>query len=457
MLARMAADRPRPTFPAMTNRLRRTLIAATLIATTSIGAAVLDPAAVPAFAMRCVEECPGPGGGDTGGGSTAPPTITVTATLNYQDLYQGRSNRPIRFDKVEVWRYLPRFAGVWSWGNDRTVYTDGQGKVNTSFTNDYDGTVYALRVVAENAAVWVRPNPNTAAAWVPATLGFDGAFWREPGDDHPVEATAHTSSQIFDFSWTFTGWSAQHYNIADTLLYGHDYAGSRKGDGDALPEASVAWWAFGSSNAPFYNPVGSVLTLPSGPWYDDLVPWDDATLLHEYGHFLEHHLSGFYAMPSVHSGCDGVNQQHAWMEGFADYYSAVVLASLPANELYRIGAYSFTSNVYIVDFSPACAGSTLDGRALENRVAAVLWDLSDPAGTESAGYDPAPQRDRDVFQLFDAALGSISACPTVTDLRRAWLARGLSVAEIDGVFALNGVPTGDYPQVVPPLCTMARG
>ncbi len=435
----------------MTKLLRRALVAAVLIA-----AAVLGPAAAPAFAMRCVEDCPGTGG-DGGGGGTAPAVITVTATLKYNDIYQGQYIRPLRRDKVEVWRYTPRFAGIWSWGNDRTLYTDEQGHISTTFSADYDGTVYALRVVAENSAVWVRPNPNTAAAWVPATLGFDGAFWREPGDDHPIEPVAHTFSTTFDFSWTFAGWSAQHYNIADTLLYAHDYAAARRGDGDTLPEASVAWWALGSSNTPFYNPVGSVLTLPSGQWNSTLVAWDDPILVHEYGHFLEHHLSGFYALPSTHSGCDGISQQHAWMEGFADYFATAVVSSLPAGTLDMVGPYNFPAANWYLEASPQCRTSTVDGRALEDRVAAVLWDMSDPAGTETGGYDPAPARDVTVFQVFDVELGSIGACPTVTDLRRALLNRGVTAAEVDGVFALNGVPTGDFPQAVPPVCTMARG
>lgn len=438
----------------MRRPLRRTFIAAVVVA-----AAVLGPAA-PALAMRCTADCPGTGDGDGTGGSTAPPTITVTANLKYLDIYQGQSSRPLRRDKVEVWRYMPRFAGSWGWGNDRTVYTDDQGHLSTSFTNDYDGTVYALRVVAENAAVWVRPNPNTALAWVPATLGFDGAFWREPGDDHPIQQTAHSTSQTFDFSWTFSGWSAQHYNIADALLYARDYAAARRGDTDALPEASVAWWALGASGTPFYDPVGSVITLPSGEWDDEDFSYDDAGLIHEYGHFLQHHISGFYAMPSSHNGCDGISQEHAWMEGFADYFSAAVLSSLPFGALYEVSAYDFSADAYKVERSPACTRSTLDGRALENRVAAVLWDLSDPAGAEPAGYDPAPAQDTAVFQIFDRELDPPAAmtnggagCPTLIGFRHAWIARGLSTSDIDTVFALNNVPTADYPQLVPPLCT----
>jgi len=74
----------------------------------------------------------------------------------------------------------------------------------------------------------------------------------------------------------------------------------------------------------------------TGSWYD--APVDtvvinsadvdfDFLVLHEYAHFLEEMIRSFAPLPSTHDGClanilgASVNSlEHAWMEGFADYF-----------------------------------------------------------------------------------------------------------------------------------------
>jgi hypothetical protein len=63
--------------------------------------------------------------------------------------------------------------------------------------------------------------------------------------------------------------------------------------------------------------------------------FNDYVILHEYSHYLEEQISGFPAVPSLHDGCFArdvfggtINSaEHAWMEGFDDYF-AMMLASL---------------------------------------------------------------------------------------------------------------------------------
>ncbi|WP_322769555.1 ricin-type beta-trefoil lectin domain protein [Frankia sp. Cr1] len=401
----------------------------------------------------------------------APQTTTITATLRYSDLYQG-ADRPIREAKVELWRFKPRALGVWTWGVDQVLRTDSAGRINTAVPYETAGITYALRVVAENRAAVVRPNPKTIGAWIPSTLGMDGAMWREPGDNQPIQPRVTAPGQTHDMSWTFTGWAAQHYNIADTLLYAHDYAAAHRGDTDVLNPVAVTWLNIDgviNGGTPFYQPVGSTIRLPAGESMVQLpagdrksikIAYDDPTLAHEYAHYLEHTLSSFYALPAKHNGCNSVDAEFAWMEGFADYFAAAVYDSLPSGTLSTsrpagILPYSHTH----LEESPQCAGSTAEGRTLENRVAAVLWDLADPAGAEPNGQDPVAGQGTTVFQIFDRELDRAPhplvsfACPTINNFRNAWKSRGLDLTKLDAVFALNGVATADRPASAVPLCT----
>ncbi|WP_030197438.1 hypothetical protein [Streptomyces sp. NRRL S-87] len=380
---------------------------------------------------------------------------SLSATLKYHDQLQG-ADRPIRRGRVEVWRFAPHVGPLWTWAMERVLTTDARGRVATSFPFQQSGIVYALRVVAQNPAAAVRPNPRTAGDWIPIGLNLSGTMWREPGDRNPIEYTVRQTAQALDFSWTFAGWSAQHFNITDTLLSARDYAAARRADTDRLTRVDVTWLSYDAiAKAPYYNPVESAIKLPSGAWNGIQVPYDDMILAHEYAHFLEHHLGAFYAMPTVHTGCDGFDAQHAWSEGFADYFAPAVRTAYPAARLTGSGVNP--------ERSPQCPGSAEPGSTLESRVAATLWDLDDAAVGTSADDDPAGGYGPTVFRILDKDLdrapfpGVARGCPTINGFRSAWQARGLPMATLDAVFALNGIGTGYRPSAGGLYCTSTNG
>src|SRR5262249_42918343 len=94
---------------------------------------------------------------------------TVTGTFRYLD--SDGTLRPISSARVEIWRFAPRFLGIWSWGNDATVATNGSGSISVPMSFVKSGVIYGVRVFATNNAAVVYPNAaiNT------------GPFYQEPG------------------------------------------------------------------------------------------------------------------------------------------------------------------------------------------------------------------------------------------------------------------------------------
>jgi hypothetical protein len=386
------------------------------------------------------------------GGLLVPSAVSatrVTSKLKFHDAYQN-ADLPIRGAKVEVWRYRPQWWFVWGWSHDDTVWSNGQGEVNVSMPYLANGVTYALRVVAENRAAHVKPNPRNAWDGIASFFGRDGSMWTEPGYDHPKQAHSTAAGQAFDISDTFTGWPAQHFNIADAALYAHDYAAAHRGDSDDLGPVWFTWrsgaldWFIDRA---YYDPYmgPSVRLSMIGP---DYLPFDDELIVHEYSHGIQHQIGALYAMPAYHGPCQPeyvANSQLAWSEGFADYVTAMVVRANPG-KLYAGSGSPIPQNKW--EPSPQCGNLTEAGDRIEKRVTAALWDLADPANTE----DPAPERENLIFQIFDNELDRsrlattypladriAQICPTVSNLRAAWQSRGLDVAEFDQVMAINHV------------------
>src|ERR1044071_2703816 len=71
---------------------------------------------------------------------------TVKGTFRY--LESDASRRPIKFAKVEIWRFAPRFLGIWGWANDATITTDRDGKISQQMPFVASGVIYGVRVFA---------------------------------------------------------------------------------------------------------------------------------------------------------------------------------------------------------------------------------------------------------------------------------------------------------------------
>jgi hypothetical protein len=345
----------------------------------------------------------------------------VTATLTFAD--GNGTKAPIRRATVEIWRYYGSIIGTWH--NDYTVTTDENGHFDVTVPTVGPRSVYGLRVYAINDAAVVRFQDRPT-----------DAFYQQPGPAPGTQLTAYDPSDVLDFTWNFTDpWTVNHFNIADALIDGHDYAAARRalGETDVLRPVNV----FVQTANTYYDPV--VDSLRINPYY----AMDDFTILHEYGHYLEEQLSSFQALASWHDGCNVQLGQYgahaespgmAWMEGFADYFAQAV-ARVYGSKI--SGAALGTMSLRQIE-NPSCPGSTLPGTWLENFVAGALWDLIDPPNSAEPADRLCGQGIADtIFSIFDRELQRTP--PDLQAFVNAWVGRGLDVPPLVSTFGTHGV------------------
>lgn len=377
---------------------------------------------------------------------------TITGTFRFQDRSTATSPptwttpRPIVSAKVEVWSCAPIFGACPFWGRDATTTTDATGSISVPLVFRGGGRIYAVRVYATNPAVEVWPK-----ILVPTE-----PYWQEPGqpDNAIINRTVLAAGDTLDFSYDFVEfWSAAHFNIADALLVGRTYADANRdpAETDTLGQVKVqptsAW-----PGTDFFNPVTNTITVVGSDMFEDF------TLLHEYAHFLQNEISTFVPIPSLHDGCFArmigtgtpINsEEHAWMEGFADYFSAVVRTLNPGRVEGTAGRGTPSNAVLenpvgTIAATPACAGVTTSfaGDQIELLAAGALWDLFDrPTDPGSAGEaaDTLTRFDMQIFRIFDRELGT-GAWPRMRDLRVGWLNRGLPASALGRIWTLNTLP-----------------
>jgi hypothetical protein len=346
-------------------------------------------------------------------GSLAAKAETVQGTFRYAR--QNGAQRPIAHANVEIWRFAPRAFGIWGWGHDGDAVTDANGHISREMQFVQNGVIYAVRVFATNYAAVVWPKDAISAV----------SFFKEPtgADGNPINLTVNFPSDVLDFTFDFgDAESPLHYNLAEAVRHGFDYAVTHRDptETESIGQVHIQPHSSGTS---FYKPINNTININSAMAFQDI------GALHEYGHFLENKLSNFFAMPSEHDGCTAtiggvvVNSgEHAWMEGFADYFAQVVARSLPSGTVTGSGG---TMSVSTLETPPACSAATPD--KVELFVAASLWDLFDAPGDSGAvseAWDFMGRMDGCVFQIFDKELAHLNRAPNIFDFYNAWIGRG---------------------------------
>lgn len=367
---------------------------------------------IQALAQDC-ENCeqpdpdlPGDGSGG-GGGGTASPTVTITGTFRYADM---GVQRPIVGADVQILRNV-----LTAWIPVATARTDGSGSISSKvdFAN---GAEYGVRIFAVNDAAAVLRWPVDH-------------FEVEPGE--PVGAAIHrtatSAGEVLSFSFDFNdAATARNFNMIETLRHGFAYANAHRdpNETDVIPRVNVQPDAIGSVS--WYYPIGGTLMVNSRDVSSD------RTLLHEYGHFLQDKIGTMPWILSDHDGCvakDAVfghvinSPEHAWLEGFADYFAEIVIGTAPAGTFLPTGGLErlgMCTNVPLDRWIP--------DEAVEDYVAASLWDIADPsneAGDSLSGFET------EIFQIFDRELDGQSA--SLSTFRTAWRNRGLPGDALDNI------------------------
>jgi hypothetical protein len=368
---------------------------------------------------------------------------TITGTFKYQD---SRGPRPVAEAKVEIRRFAPSFLLLWTWTTTTTM-TDANGVINVPFKFAVPGVVYEVKVFATNRGAVVLPNGVNMPGLTPP-------FHQQPGepDGAPMQLKAQNQYDVLDFSYTFSdSWTPQHFNIADTILLGFKYADARRdpAEKDALSPVTVQPTSV-TPTGTWYNAPVDTIVLNTSQAFDDYV------ILHEYGHAIEAKISRLAWIPATHFGCAAMigsqlvnSPEHAWMEGFADFFAMAVARTLPAGRLEFVGMPIVlgTLPVGTLESPPSCGVATPD--SVENFVAASLWDLVDAAGEKSGlpwdsssffePHDVIQAMDTEVFQIVDHELGALGSWPTIHDFRRAWIGRGLAAGPLEAILRRHGI------------------
>lgn len=355
---------------------------------------------------------------------------TITGTFRYADFNPrdgSTTNRPIQFCKVEVHAFRRRGL-IWIWGWELDTTTDANGSISVPMNFQEPGVQYALRVFAQNYAAVVVPNQLLASGPFYAQPGFPGA---------PFILTVSLPTDVLDFSYDFTdAYAPQHWSLADAVRHGFDYVAARRDPSEEttepLPPAAVHPGFAGST---FYNPINQTLEINNSH------VWEDFTVLHEYGHFVEHHIGSFAPIPANHDGCtasiagNNINSaEHAWMEGFAEFFAQAVAANNPPGTFRGRAGGNGTFTVSQLEDTPwaSCTGLPphVTPNMIENVVAGVLWDVFDAAGAcfSSEAHDALSGFDTQVIQILDRELDfppPFPRGPTIGDFSTAWFARGL--------------------------------
>jgi hypothetical protein len=417
----------------------------------------------------------------------APPAhaTTVKGTFKYTDRQyswdntskqwkETRTDRPIVGAKVEIWRFRPRFLGIWTWDKDATAWTDPNGSISVNMPFAQNRVVYGIRVFATNDAAVVWPGDNF---WWEQKFNTI-PFYSEPreGDGQIMHKTESSPSSVLDFgTYTFDSQSSQYFNIAEVARQGKIYAENRRapGETDSIGKAN-----FQPTLAPitsYYNYLFDTVVLNGGGVINSGDTFEDFVILHEYAHYLEEQISSFAPVPSYHSGClvrsldkPIINSpEHAWMEGFADYFSQAVAHSVPRNTLagrepelddkgeVKAGFYDWGYYEYADWYCDNLQGK-IPGDYIENFVAGTLWDLFDEPKLDypllradgktdprywggSEAHDTLARRDKEIFQIFDRELDVYGVWPNITHFRRAWMDRCLPGGELSSIMVRHHI------------------
>ena len=122
----------------------------------------------------------------------------------------------------------------------------------------------------------------------------------------------------------------------------------------------------------------------------DMDHFDDAVILHEYGHFIEDVFGRPNSPGGTHDGNSIIDPRLAWGEGWADYFQAAVTG----NPIYRdtygtpdcssLCAGVFYNTSLDPSGAPAndapTANSKAEGNFREFSISRVLWDVTKPGG-----------------------------------------------------------------------------
>ncbi|MFZ5874940.1 MAG: hypothetical protein ACOYXU_00900 [Nitrospirota bacterium] len=243
--------------------------------------------------------------------------------------------------------------------------TDADGRFQISFFNPGRVGVYA-RVLSSSPrySVSVRRSPDEPFLYGLASADFNDAGDGETSTVSGLETIEADRSGVF--------------NILDQGVRGAETVESLTGSAPTVP---LTWyWYSGNPNGTGYTPSTHAITVLGTD--DDSDEFDDAVLLHEYGHYVLEVYSYDDSPGGPHFlGDSSLDLRLAWSEGWATFFSSLVRND-PGHMDTGGGSVLLSFNLE----TPPTFGDGTRYDTNELAIAAVLWDAYDAAdGDEGAG------------------------------------------------------------------------
>jgi hypothetical protein len=178
------------------------------------------------------------------------------------------------------------------------------------------------------------------------------------------------------------------FNIFELILSAIDVVKAENG-GLTPPLIKVYWYSGNNASGTFFNPSGNYIQLIGGRAglqdSTDTDEFDDAVILHEYGHFLVSKYSRDDNPGGYHGGED-LDPRMAYAEGLATFLSAMLRNHPDYVDTY--GNADGTTGLFISedleDFSQSLSPQWYQGIGSEESIEVVLWDFYDDTSVGEA-------------------------------------------------------------------------
>jgi PKD repeat protein len=297
--------------------------------------------------------------------------VTVTGKITYEDRtydasgFTGITPRPVRFAEIDLLR-----------SGDNAVLDSGVTDENGAFTLSFTGP---------NQNVRVRVYARRAGGQINVVVQTNSIARKLYAVSSPTIDT-HFVTDFGTIALTIAGGGAPAFNIFDCAVKSFQYLTSPLIQ-PSLPSVPLLtiYWEPGSQDGTYFNRGSNAVFLLGENTDPD--EYDDDMILHEIGHWIAFNFSKDDTTYGPHSILDQLDPRKSWSEGWAHYWSAAVRRYINSISTDPIPEYS-APNLQVDTFAVYTSSFDVEGPSFptqaimatnELAVAAVLWDITDPA------------------------------------------------------------------------------
>lgn len=389
-------------------------------------------------------------------------TVTVSGRITYERV---PFRNPNATDSNSGLDYAGTFAAPARSVLVELVDASSRAVLATAMTDD-DGN-YALQSPADRSVlVRAKAQVRTAGAGDIRVLNDtnSNALYALDSSSFNTGTANLTRNLLADSGWPGFGGTAYSgpraaapFAIADTIYSAVRFVRANVATLPNLPSLDVFWSTEGNST--HYDSEGIHLFGLDGTDTDE---FDQHVVAHEFQHFLEDATSRSDSPGGDHSRGERLDLRLAFSEGFANSFSAMVLAD-PVYKDSQGAAQSFRFDFNVETDSPSRPGWFDEGS-----VAGLAWDLFDAANENadavSLGYGP-------MFEVFSTSLRNGSALTSLYPFVDGLKARaGAPAAAIDalvksqsvsvfgtGIYGAGETNSGDVTEALPVYTVLTLG